>query len=104
MESFFSDNQVADIQQLCYCICEAKTGQLKSKLKETLYNFVLDSKRTNDDTLTDEELRVGQEDGKLKCVKLFKDRTGRSLMESKVAVEKYFEENGYKFYSPKFPY
>lgn len=99
MEHFFSDNQVADIQQLCYCICEAKTEQLKNKLKETLYNFVLDSKRVNDNTLTNEELRIGQENGKLECVKLFKERTGRTLMDAKRTVEEYFSVNGYKFRS-----
>lgn len=100
----FSDTQVSDIQDLCLCILNIRGDSIKEKLKLELYNLVVECKRNNDNTLTEEELRVGQNESKLTCVKLFKNRTGRTLMDAKKAVEEYFKENGYKFYSPSCDY
>jgi hypothetical protein len=47
--------------------------------------------------LTVEEQYEGQHRGKLACVKLYKERTGKSLIDSKNDCEKYFEINGLKF-------
>lgn len=49
--------------------------------------------------LTVEEQYEGQNRNKLECVKLYKARTGKGLMESKKDCEKYFEANGLKFFS-----
>ncbi len=49
--------------------------------------------------LTLSEEFAGTTKGKLECVKLYKDRTGKSLIESKKDCEKYFEANGLKFFS-----
>ena len=100
----FLDSQVSDIQDLCLCILSMRNEDIKDKLKLELYNLVVECKRNNENTLTDEELRVGQCNSKIQCVKLFKERTGRTLMDAKKTVEKYFEENGYKFYNPSCDY
>jgi hypothetical protein len=99
--TIFSDNQVSDIQDLCVCILGINDGDFKAKLKLELFNFVMDCKRKNDNTLTEKEVLVGQTQSKLNCVKMVKERTGKALLESKLLVEKYFMDNGYKFYSPR---
>jgi hypothetical protein len=48
--------------------------------------------------LLEEEIRVGKEVGKLELVKMYKERTGKSLMDSKNTVEKYFADQGLQFY------
>lgn len=50
--------------------------------------------------LTVEEQYQGQHNGKLECVKMYKGRTGKSLMESKNDCEKYFEINDLEFRKP----
>jgi hypothetical protein len=97
----FSDTQVSDIQDLCFCILNIRGDSIKEKLKLELYNLVVEYKRNNDNTLTEKELLVGQTQSKLNCVKMVKERTGKALLESKLIVEKYFMDNGYKFYSPR---
>lgn len=47
--------------------------------------------------LSTEEIRIGLNQGKLACVKAYKDRTNESLLDSKHTVEKYFERNNMKF-------
>jgi ribosomal protein L7/L12 len=97
----FSDTQVSDIQDLCLCILNIRGDSIKEKLKLELYNLVVEYKRNNDNTLTEKELLVGQTQSKLNCVKMVKERTGKALLESKLLVEKYFMDNGYRFYSPR---
>ncbi len=97
----FSDTQVSDIQDLCLCILNIKGDSIKGKLKLELYNLVVEYKRNNDNTLTEKELLVGQTQSKLACVKMVKERTGKALLESKLLVEKYFMDNGYRFYGPR---
>ena len=43
------------------------------------------------------EISTGINEGKIKAIKAYKDRTFLSLMDSKHAVEKYFSLMGYKF-------
>lgn len=54
---------------------------------------------TDEIYLTLSEEFAGTTKGKLECVKLYKDRTGKSLIESKKDCEKYFEANGLKFFN-----
>lgn len=49
--------------------------------------------------LTLNEVDIGQTKGKLDAVKEYKNRTGKSLMDSKKAVEDHFSKNGIRFYS-----
>ncbi len=48
--------------------------------------------------LSPEEIYDGQNRGKLTAIKMYKERTKESLMDSKRAVEKYFADNGLVFY------
>lgn len=55
--------------------------------------------------LTTEELRIGLDNGKLELVKEYKNRTGKSLLDTKQFVEDCFEKQGYKFsevYRPRY--
>lgn len=49
--------------------------------------------------LSQAEINVGQQTGKLDAVKMYKERTKESLMDSKRTVEKFFEDNNLKFKS-----
>jgi len=49
--------------------------------------------------LTPDEVNIGQTRGKLDAVKVYKNRTGKSLMDSKKAVEDHFSKHGIQFYS-----
>lgn len=53
--------------------------------------------------LTHNEVLIGCEQGKLPCVKHHKTRTGLLLMDSKRAVEAYFEKHGLVFYVEQRP-
>ena len=48
--------------------------------------------------LTQSEIDTGRFNGKLDAVKAYKTRTGQSLMDSKHAVEQWFENNGLAFH------
>lgn len=50
--------------------------------------------------LTTAEVEAGTSIGKLEAVKRYKQRTGRSLMDSKREVEQHFERNGLMFGRP----
>jgi hypothetical protein len=50
--------------------------------------------------LTIAEMHAGEQHGKLECVKLYKERTSKGLMESKQDCERYFELNGLQFRKP----
>lgn len=47
--------------------------------------------------LTKEEIQLGVSDGKIACLKAYKERTQRGLKESKDAIEKYFTDNNLMF-------
>ena len=47
--------------------------------------------------MTWEEVNMGQTIGKLDAVKEYKHRTGKGLMDSKIFVEKFFENRSLKF-------
>src|SRR5688572_11592911 len=49
------------------------------------------------DKLTIDEIAIGTNHGKVECVKAYKNRTGKSLIDSKNFVEQYFEQNGLSF-------
>lgn len=49
-------------------------------------------------TPTDDEVRVGQQEGKIQMIKLYRMRTGLGLVESKQNCEKYFADNYKSFY------
>jgi ribosomal protein L7/L12 len=49
-----------------------------------------------------QEVDVAVRIGKLDAVKMYKNRTGLSLMESKQAVEKFIYSNGYKFFKQSY--
>lgn len=50
------------------------------------------------DTLTSHEIQLGIYEGKLECVKAFRERTNlTSLIECKRVCEKYFADNGLQF-------
>lgn len=51
--------------------------------------------------LTEAEVALGINKGKLEVVKAFKNRTGVSLMDAKQNVERFFEAHGYEFYNYK---
>lgn len=48
--------------------------------------------------LTVAEMHAGEQHSKLQCVKLYRERTGFSLMKSKQDCENYFELNNLKFH------
>lgn len=48
--------------------------------------------------LTHTEIDAGQLQGKLECLKLYKNRVGCSLMDAKRTIEKFFTDNGLRFY------
>lgn len=48
-------------------------------------------------SLTMSEINLGLYQGKITCIKAYRNRTGKSLFESKQEVEKYFRENGLTF-------
>jgi len=52
------------------------------------------------DALTIEEVRVGLNSGKIPAIKLFRERVGVGLKDSKEAVEKFFAAAGLTFYTP----
>ncbi len=56
----------------------------------------------NLDKLTLDEIQAGESQGKLECVRLYKHRSGKSLMDSKRFVEKYFADNGLTFLPPQY--
>ena len=47
--------------------------------------------------LTQEEINAGVWNGKLSCVKMYKERVGKGLMDCKKDVETYFETNKLQF-------
>lgn len=47
--------------------------------------------------LTKEEIRLGVGDGKIACIKAYKERTSTGLREAKETVEKYFTDNNLMF-------
>lgn len=49
-------------------------------------------------SLTHEEVNIGREKGKLDCIKVYKNRTGLSLMDSKHAVEQWFSHYDIPFF------
>lgn len=57
---------------------------------------------SQDAALTLAEIDAGKNVGKLEAVKMYKNRTGSTLMQAKKSVEEYFEKLGlvFKFYRP----
>lgn len=49
--------------------------------------------------LTSEEISIGMNDGKVKCIVEYKRRLDCSLVEAKHTVEKFFKDNNLKFYT-----
>lgn len=49
--------------------------------------------------LTLAEEIAGSTKGKLECVRLYKERTGKSLIDAKKDCEKFFESHGLKFFN-----
>lgn len=71
---------------------------LKKSLLEGVSRMFLDqTEKKNTSFLTSEEIRVGETEGKLACVKLVKDRTQMFLMDAKRLVETEFERLGKTF-------
>lgn len=56
----------------------------------------------NFDTLTKSEIEMGEREGKIACIKMYKARTGCSLVEAKSFVEKYFHENNLEFFGYRY--
>ncbi len=58
----------------------------------------------NDDVnrLTNTEVDMGEREGKIACIKMYKNRTGCSLVDAKNFVEKYFHENDLQFFGYKY--
>lgn len=70
-------------------------GDNKKKTVEVAINLLGASKNS----LTQEEIRAGQEEGKLRCVKLLKERLSLPLMDCKRLAEEEFECLGLNFKS-----
>ena len=51
----------------------------------------------NIETLTEHEISLGEHTSKIKAVQAYKNRTGFSLIQSKEAVESYFQNHNLKF-------
>jgi ribosomal protein L7/L12 len=47
--------------------------------------------------MTNEEIEIGKNNGKIQCIKWVRNRTGLGLKDSKDLVEKVFRENGWIF-------
>ena len=52
----------------------------------------------NKEILTDFEINLGMDKGKLYCIREYRARTGKTLMDSKQFVEDYFIKNNLLFY------
>ena len=63
---------------------------------------VIESDCVNYNALTDHEIVMGTDKGKIHAVKSYKLRSGYSLVESKQRVEKYFADNGLKFWQDSY--
>lgn len=59
--------------------------------------MIRDIVNENSDEINALELYKGLFDGKLYATKLYKERTGKNLIDAKHSVERYFEEHGFKF-------
>lgn len=90
-------------------------ANIREAIKTDLYNWFQDNtdkiiqlekdeEEKNTVGLTAKEVSVGLNHGKIECVKEYKNRTGKSLMDSKNDVEKHFDINYLIFgpYKPRF--
>lgn len=79
-----------------YAHCSVKT--VKEQLlpvMDKMYGAIVAGSELN--VLTPEEVRAGQFEGKIACIKLHRSRTQCGLKESKDAVENYFARNRIDF-------
>jgi ribosomal protein L7/L12 len=47
--------------------------------------------------MTDGEIDTGKNQGKIDAIRIYKNRTGLSLLDSKISVEGFFNINGFTF-------
>lgn len=72
------------------------SSKLQKYLTEEIIKL-LNSTDCPEDSLTQEEINAGQNEGKLACVRLHRNRTGISLVYSKKCVEDFFQKNNLNF-------
>lgn len=85
---------------------------LRDAIKTDLFNWFQDNvkeiiemeSQKNIIGLTPNEVSIGLEYGKIECVKEYRNRTGKSLLDCKRDIEKHFEMNYLTFgtYKPRF--
>lgn len=74
------------------CSIALRYPEISSKLLTIVKDII-----NHNGILTLEEIELGIDEGKLHVVKKYKERTGKTLMESKRDVEEYFSNNNLSF-------
>lgn len=76
----------------------ATSNYVRERIREiALYEF--NRMFTIDGTLTTEEIRLGEKEGKISAIREYRSRTGKGLKEAKDTVENYFAKYGFQFWS-----
>ena len=78
-------------------------GQMRKVVTHLFHEIVQTPKRAeairrNRLLVNAKEINEGRFTGKIAAIKMYRERTGQGLMESKLAVEKCFSDKGYNFY------
>lgn len=101
--------QLQKIKTLFKWASEATSIDEKNRISELLKVYIEDLNKELSinaqniaSELTYEEIHAGKFVSKLECVKLYKNRTGHSLIDAKKTVENFFTNNGLVFYRPQY--
>jgi ribosomal protein L7/L12 len=89
----FNDEMMEDIEILAGIF-----SKVSKNTKKHIAKLIIDITKSGSLEVTTEEINAGKNKGKLEAVKLYKARTGLSLMESKNNIETCFTNLGLEFY------
>ncbi len=98
---------MSDMQNIVGAFENSKNDSVKNHLRLALNTMMLEAcgivryKRVDPNKLTPAEVRIGEFEGKIPCIKAYRGRLNCSLFDAKDAVENEFIRVG-KVFGPKY--